>query len=185
MTTDDQIRDLLRGKAVEMQMDRYMPAKLARKVTRRQRLLALSTIAALVVITATTWVAIDSVGSSQAIPPASRDENVGWSEPNAQNLVGMWKTTTEQGLLLVRFGDDGSFSIGKEPSDPALSGTYEIARDQILFHATHGVCPPDDKFTWRAQISDQGRMKMTSVEDAAGDCSIGIGTQWVLQRLGS
>jgi hypothetical protein len=107
--------------------------------------------------------------------------------PTTNKLAGLW--FREGTTLLLRFSPDCTFAIddgGVIDTAPAGAGTYEVDGRTINFESSGSeICTEGDRWAWEVGIPGAGQLQMVSVNDAAGECSIGIGTKWTFARVPS
>jgi hypothetical protein len=197
--TDGELRELFQRKADDVEINRAMPAELVKRVRRRQRLIALTSTAALLGLAAAVWIGAAPRLRSEAIPPADdrgipavEDEmHVEGLEPTADRLAGIWLkdqgVNLEANPLLLRIRGDGTAAFdngGLLDKNPAVRATYVRDGDSLTFTDVGGdACETGDNWTWRMGVQSEGRMNIVSLEDGAGNCSIGLGTKWSFTRV--
>jgi hypothetical protein len=197
--TDGELRELFQRKADDVEINRAMPAELVKRVRRRQRLIALTSTAALLGLAAAVWIGAAPRLRSEAIPPADdrgipavEDEmQVEGLEPTADRLAGIWLKdqgpNQEAEPLMLRMSRDGTAAFddgGLLDRTPAVLATYEGHGDSLSFTVVEGdACDKGDNWTWRTGVQSEGRMHIVSLEDGAGNCSIGLGTKWSFTRV--
>ena len=104
----------------------------------------------------------------------------------ATEMAGIWFPVEAPGLAFS-FTDDGSFTVDNEgqlATSPDVRGTHVIKGDRITFTIeAGGACSFGDGWTWRADLLEDGLLRIKSAREASGNCRVERGTEWTLIRL--
>lgn len=105
-------------------------------------------------------------------------------------LAGIWLNDggpTGADSLLLSLGTDASMAFdngGFLDTSPCVGGTYELVEDAMIFeNARSGCCPSGDSWTFRANLSEEGRLSTVITEDGTGNCQTGMGNEWNWTRV--
>jgi hypothetical protein len=127
----------------------------------------------------------DEPPNGEAEEVASPEERTAAGEtPIRSELVGIWLVDEIdfEGRLLVSFNRNGTFAIddrGLLDTTPAAAGNYRLDGKLIMFESSGSdICTEGDTWAFEAGVPDEGRLTTVVREDAADECSLGVGTEW-------
>ena len=190
MITDDELRDLFSRRAENVPTTHEIPSALQRRVRRRQRTLAFATVAAVVVFAVGAWLSVALLSQSDE-PQGEKDhETVGLLPPTPDTLAGIWAEVQGPGFqpvgFLIRFSRDGE-AVFRTTSISNFSGyptEYAVKGNTIRFRTTAELtpCPVGDTWTFRADLSQDGRLDIEVIEGGNGQCPR-VGEEWTMVRV--
>ena len=203
MIGDDQLRELFSQKANDMQINRAIPREMLKRARRRQGLIAMSSVAAVIAVIAAVWMGAGSVSRSEAIPPADdnvieadRDaDDVEGLAPTQDRLVGLWVSDPsldhypDEFIMLLQFNPDFTFAIddtGRIGTQPVSKGPYDIDQGAgTVTFTSEGSreCTEGDMWAWEFAVMGEGRLHAVVVDDAIGICGMGLGREWKFTRV--
>ncbi len=130
--------------------------------------------------------AVNDVSPAGPVPTSSSldDEFLKGSAPTPQQLNGAWRV--DNGTILVRFAPPNRISFdntGRLFSNPAITGTYEVAGDALTVTVDGGrIDCADSTFGMRASVARPDRVRVVHTQPAISNCITSTG-RWVLEQL--
>ncbi len=124
------------------------------------------------------------------------------ARPSADALVGVWALEEAfpsdelEGLLLMRFGRDGTFAADPEgvmllDEERGVEGRYRFHRGRLVISVVSGYgCTPGDRSVWRPVVlevggnSTSGHTPLMALSWVGGECpDDGRGMVWLMRRI--
>lgn len=154
------------------------------------RVLAIA-VAAAVVIPVLGVAAIKTLSATEAPPAGSVPDTsslddlfLKGSPPTPEQLDGAWRV--DNGRILVHFAQPNRISFddtGRLFTNPAITGTYELAGDAITVTVDGGrIDCADSTFGMRASVARGDRVRVVHTEPAISNCITSTG-RWILEVL--